>query len=209
MRKIAQYKVFTKIYKLALELSKSNEQILNELSHYLVDNLIAKICIYIAQENNLPFQTTTKKGRKKTYNFPRLYKEILKPLYPKIPEYDKEIQDLHNLRNLFQHGEESITLGIRSEIASEYVNMTEIILREIGIFAKDENIDPTNYLKEELNKEIFSDKNSDGSSTEVDEEAMFYKLEEIENDFNDLINEYKKLVENFAIRRKKRLVLKI
>ena len=94
MNKKAEYEVFINIYKLALELSKSNELILNELSHYLVDNLISKICIFIAQENHLAYQTISSKGNKKTFDFPKLYKEILRPLYPNVPYYDKEIKKL-------------------------------------------------------------------------------------------------------------------
>lgn len=184
MSEKAKHKVFINIYKLALEFSKSNELILNELSHYLVDNLISKICISIAQERDLKYQKTTKRGNTKTYDFPSLYKEILMKAYPNIPDYEKDIQELHDLRNLFQHGSESLTLGVRPEMASEYVRLTEIILREIGIIKEDETIEPTNYLKAQFLKDRSEVEYPADTGDYIEEETMNYMLEELEEDFD-------------------------
>jgi len=187
MSRKPEYDVFINIYELALEFSKSNEQIFNELSHYLVDNLILKICIFLAQENNIPYSTTSSKGKKKTYNFPKLYKDILSILFPNVPDYNKQIQRLHNLRNLFQHGSESITLGIRSEFAIEYVRLTELILKEIGVIDKSKTIESSNYLKAQYLKIKLKDGKLSDSQAQVDENLIFMKLEEIEKEFGEQI----------------------
>lgn len=187
MNRKAEYEVFINLYKLALEFSKSNELILSELSHYLVDNLISKICIFIAQEKSLTYQTTSSKGNKKTFDFPKLYKKILSPLYPNVPNYDKEIKKLHAQRNLFQHGSESITLGIRPEFAIEYVRLTEIILKKVGIIEKDKTVEPTNYLKAQYSKEKPKVEYLEGSRAHFDEEALFNKLTKLEKEFDQNI----------------------
>lgn len=183
----AEFEVFINLYKLALEFSKSNELILSELSHYLVDNLISKICIFVAQENNLTYQRSSSKGNKKTFNFPKLYKEILATFYPKVPDYDKEINKLHNQRNLFQHGTESISLGIRPEFAIEYVRLTEIILKEVGIIEKDKTAEPTNFLKAQYSKEKLNVELLEESKTHFDEEALINKLTKLEKEFEQNI----------------------
>ncbi len=191
MNRKAEYEVFINLYKLALEFSKSNELILSELSHYLVDNLISKICIFIAQEKSLTYQTISSKGNKKTFDFPKLYKEILSPLYPNVPQYDKGIKKLHDQRNLFQHRSESITLGIRPEFAIEYVRLTEIILKEVGIIEKAKTVEPTNYLKAQYSKEKSKVEYLEESRAHVDEEAIFNKLTKLEKEFDQNITSQK------------------
>jgi len=191
MNRKAEYEVFINIYKLALELSKSNELILSELSHYLVDNLISKICIFIAQENSLTYQTISSKGNEKTYNFPKLYKEILSTLYPNVPRYDKEIKKLHSQRNLFQHRSESISLGIRPEFAIEYVRLTEKILKNVGIIEKDKTVEPTSYLKPQFSKEKPKAEYLEESRAHIDEEAIFNKLKKLEKEFDQNITSQK------------------
>lgn len=191
MNRKAEYEVFINLYKLALEFSKSNELILSELSHYLVDNLISKICIFVAQENNLTYQKSSSKGNKKTFNFPKLYNEILATFYPKVPDYDKKIKKMHNQRNLFQHGTESISLGIRPEFAIEYVRLTEIILKEVGIVEKDKTVEPTNFLKAQYSKEKINVELLEESKTHFDEEAIFNKLKKLEKEFDQNITSQK------------------
>lgn len=153
MSKKPEHEVFLNIFKLALEFSRSNSQILNELSHYLVDNLISKICILIAQEKGLSYSSKPKSGRIWTFNFDDLYKNILMPNYQSIPDYDTEIKSLHKLRNIFQHSSESITLSIRPEYAKRYVEITENILKEIGIVDPNEDIEPSSFLKGDISDE--------------------------------------------------------
>ncbi|HEC37312.1 hypothetical protein LCGC14_0474000 [marine sediment metagenome] len=191
MNRKTEYEVFINLYKLALEFSKSNELVLSELSHYLVDNLISKICIFTAQENSLTYQTISRKGNKKTFDFPKLYKEILSPLYPNVPHYDKEIKKLHAQRNLFQHGSESITLGIRPEFAIEYVRLTEIILKEVGIIEKDKIVEPTNFLKTQYSREKPIVEDLDESRAHVNEEVIFDKLSRLEKEFDQNITSQK------------------
>ena len=191
MNRKAEHKVFINLYKLALEFSKSNELFLSELSHYLVDNLISKICIFIAQEKSLTYQTISSKRNKKTFDFPKLYKEILRPLYPNVPHYDKEIKKLHDQRNLFQHRSESITLGIRPEFAIEYVRLTKIILKEVGIIEKDKTVEPTNYLKAQYSKEKPKVEYLEESRAHVDGEAIFNKLTKLEKEFDQNISSQK------------------
>ncbi|HDZ18080.1 hypothetical protein LCGC14_0757040 [marine sediment metagenome] len=187
MNRKAEYEVFINLYKLALEFSKSNVLILSEMSHYLVDNLISKICIFVAQEKNLIYQTISRNGKEKTFNFPKLYKEILSPIYPNVPHYDKEIKKQHDQRNLFQHTSESITLGIRPEFAIEYVRLTEIILKEVGIIEEDKKVEPTNYLKAQYSKEKPNIEYLEESKGFANEEAIFNKLAKLEKDFDQNI----------------------
>ncbi len=191
MNRKAEYEFFINLYKLALEFSKSNVLILSEMSHYLVDNLISKICIFIAQEKSLIYQTISKSGKEKTYNFPKLYKKILSSTYPDVPHYDKEIKKLHGQRNLFQHTSESITLGIRPEFAIEYVRLTKIILKEVGIIEEDKKVEPTNYLKAQYSKEKPKIAYLEEFKGLVDEKAVFNKIAKLEKDFDQNIRSQK------------------
>ncbi|MHA1414335.1 MAG: hypothetical protein ACTSO4_17190 [Promethearchaeota archaeon] len=156
-----EHNVFLKIFKLALGFDKSNDQILQELSHYIVDNLITKICIFIAKEKNLSYKTTTSSGRERTYDFPKLYRDILMKEYPNVPDYDKEIKRLHKLRNFFQHGSGSIELSIRKEFAEDYIKKVGKILNEIGIDIKDiEAISSIEVSQASLREEIKADEKS-------------------------------------------------
>ncbi|MHA1285644.1 MAG: hypothetical protein ACTSQP_24325 [Promethearchaeota archaeon] len=156
-----EHNVFLNIFKLALGFAKSNDQILQELSHYIVDNLITKICIFIAKEKNLSYKTTTSSGRERTYDFPKLYRDILMKEYPNVPDYDKEIKRLHKLRNFFQHGSGSIELSIRKEFAEDYIKKVGKILNEIGIDIKDiEAISSIEVSQASLREEIKADEKS-------------------------------------------------
>ncbi len=132
-----EHEVFLNMFKIALSFIQSNNQILIELSHYIVDNLITKICIFTARENHMKYKIKKELGKQKTYDFPKLYKDILMKLYPSVPDYDKEIEQLHRLRNFFQHGSESIELSIRKEFAEDYIKKVEKILNEIGVKTSD------------------------------------------------------------------------
>ncbi len=181
MSRKPEFDLFVDIYKLALEFSKSNIHIFNELSHYLIDNLISKICIFLALENGLPYSTISSKGKKKTYDFPRLYKDILSKLYHNIPDYDKEIQSLHDLRNIFQHGSESIRMGIRPQYVIEYVRLAEKILKEIRAIDQSETIESSNFIKEQFLKI----KPIKKSSTEVEKNLILIELSELEKEFDE------------------------
>ncbi|MHA1285589.1 MAG: hypothetical protein ACTSQP_24050 [Promethearchaeota archaeon] len=150
-----EHVVFLNMLKLALGFVQSKDQILQELSHYVVDNLITKICIFIAKEKNLSYKTTTSSGRERTYDFPKLYIDILMKEYPNVPDYDKEIKRLHELRNFFQHDSDSIGLSIRKEFAEDYIKKVKKILNEIGIDIKDiEAISSIEVSQASLREEI-------------------------------------------------------
>ncbi len=107
-RKERERKILIRLYSLAKELSNLDYPKLYELGHYLTDNLISKICMLIAKENNQKFTKTTKNGNERTLSFHKLYNGILKKNYPDAPDYN-ELESLHNERNIYQHEFSSIT----------------------------------------------------------------------------------------------------
>jgi len=109
-------KIIRNMFSFAKELCNSNIPQFYELGHYLTDNLISKICINIAIENDLNFTKETKSGKMNTYSFYKLYNKILKFKYRNIPDY-KRVEALHNERNIYQHGDTSITHHFNKEFA--------------------------------------------------------------------------------------------
>lgn len=141
-----------------------------------MDNLISKVCIFIAQEKGLTYSSITKSGVTRTFDFPVLYKNILMANYPSIPNYDTELKNLHDLRNIFQHGFESITLGIRPEYGKRYVAITEKIMKEIGIVDPNEDIEPSSFLKLDISDESII---QDDMTNETLRKEAFIELEQL------------------------------
>ncbi|MHA1327567.1 MAG: hypothetical protein ACTSRH_09620 [Promethearchaeota archaeon] len=180
-----EHNVFLNMFKLALTFFQSDKQILQELSHYIVDNLITKICIFVAKEKNLQYKTTSRSGKEITFDFLTLYQNILMREYPNVPDYDKEIKKLHELRNFFQHSSESIEFSIRKEFAEDYIKKVEKILNEIGV-----NI---NYIKSISSKKAFQDflkeeyiENNEATLEQISEVAA-----ELENFFKEKCEIYR------------------
>ncbi len=142
MSKNIEFDVILDMYKLALELSKTNIALLYELSHYLVDNLISKLCIILAKEKGILYSNP----RGFTLSFDNLYKKILMAHF-NVPNYEREVKALHKQRNIFTHDSKSITYNIRKNFVQGYVKIAEAILREIGIIDKKE-IFHTSYIKD-------------------------------------------------------------
>lgn len=131
--KKAMQKTLTNLFKLAKELGNSDIPILWELGYYLVDNLILKICMYVAKEKNEEEKIFKSPNKDKTKDFPKLYKEILEIHYPSIPDYDNDVEPHHNRRNIFQHSQVSIELSIRKEFVVPYLDLAEEIMKICGI----------------------------------------------------------------------------
>ena len=74
------------MYQFAKELSNSDNPQLYELGHYLTDNIISKICMLIAIENNQKFTRKTPNGKELSLPFRKLYKSVLKKIYPSVPD---------------------------------------------------------------------------------------------------------------------------
>lgn len=155
MSKIIDFDVILDMYKLASELSHTNISLLYELSHYLVDNLISKLCIIIARQRGIIYYKTTKAGKKRTYDFDKLYKSILIPHY-NVPNYDLEVKKLHEHRNVFTHDLISINYSIRKNYVRGYITIAEKILRATGIIDKKEEITRTNFIKDQYLDEIIN-----------------------------------------------------
>ncbi len=149
--KIAVRSVLLSMYKLSKELSESNEPILWELGHYLVDNLLSKICIYdaIYEKNsiNLIYKNL---NTKRTKDFPDLYKDILQPFYPNVPDYNAFVDSHHGRRNIFQHSEDSLDLSIRKQFVEPYLSLVEGIMRIIGMIDGTTDLEPSNFLQKSL-----------------------------------------------------------
>ncbi len=132
----------------AIALSDSQVATVYELGHYLADNILIKVFLAVAIENGEEQQTytITKSGKRRTKNFDELYKKFLKKFYPKIPNYDPDIKDFHEERNIYQHDVESFDMTMRQPRAKSYVELVERIMRMVGIIKVDEIIHPTKLL---------------------------------------------------------------
>lgn len=131
--------IIKKIYCFARELSDSNESIHYEVGHLLIDNLILKICMFVANDkNDINNIFKTKKGKltTKTKDFPDLYKDILMNHYPNVPDYDNEVNARHFDRNFFSHSDQSLALNIRKEFVVLYVKIAEKIMEITNIIPK-------------------------------------------------------------------------
>ncbi len=137
--------IIKKMFSFAKELCNSDNPQFYELGHYLTDNLISKICIIIAIENGLNFTRKNKSSRSITYSFYDLYNKVLKSKSPNIPDF-KRLEALHNQRNIYQHGQSSISHHFNKEYAQQYIEIAEEILNEVQFINKNENITPSNYL---------------------------------------------------------------
>lgn len=129
----------------ALALSDSQVPIVYELGHYLADNILAKVCLAVAIDNGEEQQTfkTTSHGNR-TKNFFDLYNDHLKQHYPQAPNYDPDIKDFHEERNVYQHDVKSFDMTMRQPRARSYVNIVEQIMRMVGILKIGETIQPQN-----------------------------------------------------------------
>jgi len=137
------------MYSFAKELCESEIPQIYELGHYLIDNLISKICMIVGEEEGIKFERTTTSGKIKTYHFPDLYKKILLSKYNNAPDYS-QVEKLHEQRNNYQHGRLSIDHIFHRQYALEYLEKTEKIMKIIGIFGTDNEIAATKYITKNL-----------------------------------------------------------
>jgi len=129
----------------ALALSDSQVPTVYELGYYLADNILAKICLAVAIEKGEEQQTyTTTSHGNRTKNFFNLYNDHLKQHYPQAPNYDPDIKDFHEERNVYQHDVESFDMTMRQPRVRSYVNIVELIMRMAGILKIGETIQPQN-----------------------------------------------------------------
>ena len=132
----------------ALVLSDSQVPTVYELGHYLADNILAKICLAVAIDKGEEQQTyTTTSHGNRTKNFFDLYNDHLKHHYQQAPNYDPDIKDFHEERNIYQHDVESFDMTMRQPRAKSYVNIIEQIMRMVGILKIGEIIQPQNLTR--------------------------------------------------------------
>lgn len=134
MKKKTERKILIEMFQFAKEMSLSEIPKIYELGHYLTDNLLSKICMVIGKEKGIDFTYTTKRGKTKTYDLNWLYNHILKKFYSNISDYT-EIKDLHDKRNIYQHGYFSVEHHFHQQYAIDYVEKIEKILKEIGLIS--------------------------------------------------------------------------
>ncbi|MHA1251841.1 MAG: hypothetical protein ACTSRP_17765 [Candidatus Helarchaeota archaeon] len=111
-----------------------------QLAHYLADNILTKICLAVAIEKGEEKQTYTSWGM--TKSLPHLYRDHLKRHYPQVPDYDQEIKNYHDERNVYQHDVESFDTTMTPPRAKSYVKIVEQIMRVVGIIKIGETILP-------------------------------------------------------------------
>lgn len=139
-------KILIELFKFSKEMSNSEIPKLYELGHYLTDNLFSKVGMLVAKENGLSFQYTTSRGNIRTRPLNWLYDNILRTIYPNIPDYD-EIEDLHEKRNFYQHDYNSIESHFNKQFAIDFIEKAERILKDIGYITRPNEKRPTSYLR--------------------------------------------------------------
>ena len=137
------------MYRFAKELCESEIPQIYEIGHYLIDNLISKICMLVGEEEGINFERTTTSRKIKTYDFPDLYKRILLSKYNNAPDYSK-VEKLHEQRNNYQHGKLSIDHIFHRQYALDYLEKAEKIMKITGIFGNDIEIEATKYFTKDL-----------------------------------------------------------
>lgn len=131
------------MFSYALSLSESQIPTVYELAHYLADNILAKICLAVAIDKGEEQQTfTSTKYSTKTKGLFDLYNDHLKPHYSQVPNYDPDIKQFHEERNVYQHDVESFDMTMRQPRAISYIKIVEQIMRIVGIIAIGETIQP-------------------------------------------------------------------
>ncbi len=133
--------------KLSKEFTNSKITELYELGHYLVDNLLSKVAIFIAIKEGRSKELKDPKNPKFTKNHKDLYVDFLQnnSKYD-IVKYEPVMQDHHKNRNFYQHNPESIKFGIRQDFAIQYVKEVERIMKELKIIKSPADTLPTSYL---------------------------------------------------------------
>ncbi len=129
--------VFNNQLAIAKQLYSSSSGTLKELAHYIIDNLITKICIQLGIERNknLIYKPIRPGKPLKTKDFPELLKDILFTQDATLKsKYEVDLTTRHAERNFFQHHEENIQLLIRPENVKSYIKIAENIMKELGIY---------------------------------------------------------------------------
>ncbi len=121
--------LFNNQFTVAKNFLESDNQILWDLSHYIADNAIGKICM---------LELVEKKGKSISHverlNYPTLINEY-KREFPNIQLDFQDIIAQHtNGRNPFQHHISTTYLGIRKEQAEQFLSHFEDIMIIIDIF---------------------------------------------------------------------------
>jgi len=141
-------KIIIKMYQLAKELSNLDNPQLYELGHYLTDNIVSKICMLVAIENNKSFTKKTLNGKELSLSFHKLYNSVLKEIYPSAPDYE-EIKSLHDERNIYQHEARSITYHTNRQYALDYLEKVTEIMIATNILDINNEIEATKYFSED------------------------------------------------------------
>lgn len=136
------------MYQFAKELSNSDNPQLYELGHYLTDNIISKICMLVAIENNKKITKKTPKGKEYSLSFRKLYNSVLKEIYPSVPDYE-EIESLHEERNIYQHEARSISHHFNRQYALDYLEKVKEIMIATNILDIHGETEATKYFSED------------------------------------------------------------
>ena len=141
-------KIIITMYQFAKELSNLDNPQLYELGHYLTDNIVSKICMLVAIENNQEFTKKTPKGKELSLSFRELYNSVLKKIYPNVPDY-KEITRLHDERNIYQHEAWAITHHFNRQYALDYLEKVREIMITTHMLDSNNEIEATIYFSED------------------------------------------------------------
>jgi len=115
-----------KMFRFATFLNKSNVPLLWELGHYLIDNLILKICMFVAIDKNEEYNIFTSSSKNRTKDFPVLYRDVLVNHYFTVLDYDQEVKYHHTRRNIFQHSD-IVLHSLKYLVFVQYSSQTHLI----------------------------------------------------------------------------------
>ena len=182
----------------AMALSESPIPEIYELGHYLADNILTKICLVVAIDKGEELEVYTSKGWTKP--FPDLYKDHLKSHYAQVPDYNPDIKEFHEDRNIYQHRIESFDRTMRQPRAKAYVELVEEIMKTVGIIKSGEIIRPSslsplggyNFAKQQIKTkemkyqqlhDLLKMKNDEDIHIKIEHaiKEIFYELQKILN----------------------------
>ena len=124
-------------------LAKNEMSEVYELGHYIADNVLLKVCMLIGLEMNREDLIYKDDKKKRTEDFPNLYKGILELFYPDVPKYSDFVEIYHRDRSIYQHGLEHLDLKtIKKPSVMEYIKFVEQIMKKVGYLGKAETIQP-------------------------------------------------------------------
>jgi hypothetical protein len=148
-------KIFNRSLRIAILFSKQQESSINELGHYVIDNLVGKIAMAYLEQLNPSF-IFINPNSKRTKDFPVLIDELFDAKYNLNLTVDKQkIKDQHKKRNYFQHGFDSFDFRLDEIHTKEYVEIATQLMKDLKILDI-QSIDISDFFLKEKKEQILN-----------------------------------------------------